>query len=125
MNKKPGMYIIQKRNMSYTWSVIHKTGGISVNETIDYKPYIESDYKVYVDVSEVRLKDGRLFPISFVWEDGNRYDIDKIVDVRQAASLKTGDMGMRYTVRIRNQNSYMFYEEDDGASKWFMERKNI
>ena len=82
-----------------------------------------SECKVYVDVSEVRLKDGKLYPLSFVWEDGNRYEIDRIIDVRNAASLKAGGAGVRYTVRIRGQDKYMFLEEDLGVTKWFMERK--
>jgi len=94
-----------------------------MNEIIDYRPYMVSECKVYVDVSEVRLKDGKLYPLSFVWEDGNRYEIDRIIDVRNAASLKAGGAGVRYTVRIRGQDKYMFLEEDLGVTKWFMERK--
>ena len=44
--------------------------------------YLENDYKVYIDVNENRLKDGRLIPVSFVWEDVVRYAIDKVVDIR-------------------------------------------
>ena len=94
-----------------------------MNEIIDYKPYMESEYKVYVDVNEIRLKDGRLFPLSFVWEDGSCYEIDKISDVRRAASLKAGGMGMRYTVRVRQRETFMFLEEDGDTHKWFMERR--
>jgi len=92
-------------------------------EIIDYKPYMASDHKVYVDVNEDRLKDGRVLPLSFVWEDGNRYEVDKVIDVRPAASLKAGGAGMRYTVRIRSRERYMFLEEDNGTLKWFMERR--
>ncbi|MDR0491060.1 MAG: hypothetical protein LBH28_07435 [Oscillospiraceae bacterium] len=81
------------------------------------------DIKVYVDVNEDRMKDGKVVPLSFVWEDGRRYEIDRILDVRPAASLKAGGAGMRYTVRVRNRETYMFLEEDSGAVKWFMERK--
>ena len=96
-----------------------------MNENIvDYKPYMESDYKVYVEVNENRLADGQLHPLSFIWEDGNRYEIDKITEVRPAASLKAGGAGLRYTVHIRNRIRYMFLEEDRGVSRWFMERKD-
>ena len=91
--------------------------------TIDYKPYMENDRKVYVDVTENSMKDGRLVPLSFVWEDGAEYSVDKVVDVRPAASLKAGGVGMRYTVKVRNRTTHMFLEEDKGAAKWFMERK--
>jgi len=85
--------------------------------------YTTNDFKVYVDVTEERLKDGRLIPLSFVWEDGCRYEIDKVLDMRPAASLKAGGAGMRYTVRVRHQETFMFLEEERDVSKWFMERK--
>ena len=94
-----------------------------MDNIIDYKPYMDSDHKVYVDVNEDRLKDGQLKPLSFVWEDGVRYKIDRITDVRPAASLKAGGAGLRYTVRVRNRETYLFHEEDTGFARWFMERK--
>ena len=93
-------------------------------DTIDYRPYMDSDHKVYVDVNENRHKDGRLVPLSFVWENGRRYKIDKILDVRPAASLKAGGAGLRYTIRVRDRETYLFLEEDRTSAKWFMERKN-
>jgi len=90
---------------------------------IDHSPYMANDFKVYVDVNEDRLKDGKVVPLSFVWEDGCRYGIDRVLDIRPAASLKAGGAGLRYTVRIRHRETYMFLEEDGNVSKWFMERK--
>ena len=95
------------------------------NTIVDHKPYMENDMKVYVDVNEDRLKDGRLIPHSFVWEDGNRYEIDCVLDMRPAASLKAGGAGMRYTVRIRNHERHMFLEEVHGVGRWFIERKQL
>ena len=94
-----------------------------MNDIVDYKDYMDSDCKVYVDVTEIRQKDGKLIPMSFVWEDGNRYDIDRIIEIRRAASLKAGGTGLRYTVRVRSHDTFMFLEEDRGVGKWFMERK--
>ncbi|MCL2060931.1 MAG: hypothetical protein FWH01_18040 [Oscillospiraceae bacterium] len=86
---------------------------------------MSNDYKVYVDVNEDRLKDGRLVPLSFVWEDGERYEIDKILDVRRAASLKAGGAGLRYTVRVGRRETFMFLEEGSDGAKWFMERRRL
>jgi hypothetical protein len=58
-----------------------------------------------------------------VWEDGNRYGIDRIIDIRPAASLKAGGAGLRYTVRVRSRETYLFYEQERDGAKWFMERK--
>jgi len=93
------------------------------NDITDHRPYMDSDCKVYVDVNEIRFKDGKLVPLSFVWEDGNSYEIDRVLETRPAASLKAGGAGMRYTVRVRNRETYMFLEEDRGVGKWFMERR--
>jgi hypothetical protein len=82
-----------------------------------------NDRKVYVEVNENRMADGNLIPLSFVWEDGSRYDIDKIADVRPAASLKAGGTGMRYTILVGNRRAFLFYEQDAGRGRWFMERR--
>jgi len=82
--------------------------------------------KVYVDVYARHLKEGRrvcgrvmyVEPVAFVWEDGARYKIESVTDMRRAASLKAGGVGMRYTVTVRGKETYMFLEED----RWFMER---
>ena len=95
----------------------------STHNSTDYRLYMDSDDKVYVDVNEDRLKDGRLLPRSFVWENGVRYRVDKIIDVRPAASLKAGGAGLRYTVRVKNREVYLFLEEEKDAARWFMERK--
>ncbi len=75
--------------------------------------------KVYVDVEAVFTKDGRLLPKSITWIDGHRYDIQRVTDIRRAASLKAGGVGIRYTCIINGNESYLFYEE----TKWFVERK--
>ena len=94
-----------------------------MSNIVDYNDYMASDCKVYVDVNEDRLRDGKLIPLSFVWEDGRRYEIDRVIDIRQAASLKAGGVGLRYTVRVKNKEAFMFLEEVGGIHKWFMERK--
>jgi len=83
---------------------------------------MDSECKVYVDVDETRTKDGALIPRSFIWEDGTKYEIDRVTDIRSAASLKAGGAGTRYTVKVRNRNAYMYLEEEHGVYKWFMEK---
>ena len=88
----------------------------------DLEELMRNDFKVYVDVYEYRRKDGTLRPISLFWdEDGERkrYKIDRITDIRPAASLKAGGAGIRYTVEIGGKLTYMFLEND----RWFVERR--
>ena len=48
--------------------------------------------KVYVDVLAVFSREGELIPKAFVWEDGRRYEIDKISKPERCASRKAGGM---------------------------------
>ena len=84
---------------------------------------MSADLKVYLDVLEERDREGRIFPRSFVWEDGTRYEIDKVLQICRAASLRAGGAGLRYTVKINGRERYMFLEDDERA-RWFMERRD-
>ena len=85
--------------------------------------YLENDSKVYIEVNEDRMVNGAIFPRSFVWEDGRRYIVDKVISVCPAASLKAGGAGWRYTVRVRGRKRFLFLEEENGVGRWFVERK--
>lgn len=75
--------------------------------------------KVYVDVYAKFSRDGGLLPMEITWEDGSRYEIDRVLKVERCASRKAGGVGIMYTCMIRGQISHLFYEVD----KWFLERK--
>jgi hypothetical protein len=85
--------------------------------------YLANDCKVYIDVIEERSKSGQLKPRSFVWEDGNTYEIDSVLHICRAAILKAGGAGLRYTVKIQGRERYMFLEDEAETSRWFMERR--
>ena len=70
-----------------------------------------------MDVTAKFTKDGSLLPISFVWEDGVKYEIDRVYERRKAASLKAGGRGQRYRCRVHGKEVYLFLED----GKWFME----
>ena len=80
---------------------------------------IESREKRYVKVTAVTDEDGRITPVSVEWEDGRVYEIDRVLDRRQAASLKVGGTGMRYLVRIGQATTYLFHEDP----RWYVEAK--
>jgi len=75
--------------------------------------------KVYVTVEAVFRPYGRLIPTAFVWENGRRYEIDRVTDICRAASLKAGGTGLRYTCIVNGRQTYMFYEE----GRWLMARR--
>ena len=73
--------------------------------------------KQYISVTAVFDRDGNIVPRCINWDDGRHFDIDRVTDVRYAASLKAGGAGIRYTCRIRNHEKYLFLEEN----RWFIE----
>lgn len=76
--------------------------------------------RVYVKVIAEHDPLGRVKPMLIEWENGIKFEVDRVLDVRMAASTKAGGMGMRYTCRIRGHETYIF--EDEG--RWFVEAKN-
>ena len=75
--------------------------------------------KAYVKVYAAFEKDGSIIPETIFWEDGTVYQIDRITNVCNAASLKAGGAGIRYTCRIKNTLTYLFLENN----RWFVEAK--
>ena len=73
--------------------------------------------KRYVDVVARFDTDGRIIPVKLLWNDGTVFFIDKVLDIRKAASLKAGGAGIRYACRINNRETYIFLEEN----RWFVE----
>jgi hypothetical protein len=73
--------------------------------------------KVFVEVIAKFTIDGSKIPLTVTWNDGRKYDIDKVTDVSRAASLKAGGQGMRYRCIINGHEACLWFEED----KWFVE----
>ncbi len=75
--------------------------------------------KVLVEVIARFAIDGSIIPLYVIWEDGRKFEVDKVMDVRRAASLKAGGQGTRYTIRMMGKETYLFYDD----LVWFMEGK--
>lgn len=75
--------------------------------------------KIVVEVVARFDTAGGLTPLWMVWEDGRKFEIDRVLDVRRAASLKAGGVGIRYTVRILGKERYLWFE--DMSNTWFVE----
>jgi hypothetical protein len=89
----------------------------------DLSHYLENDAKVYVDVNADHFANGVVIPRSFVWEDGKRYLIDRVLSQCRAASTKAGGAGLRYTIRVEGKETFLFLEGESDQACWFMERK--
>ncbi len=72
--------------------------------------------KNYVEVTAVFGTDGNILPKA-VAVDGERYEVDRVFDIRPAASLKSGGAGIRYKCGVEGREIYLFLEE----TRWFIE----
>ena len=72
--------------------------------------------KKYVEVTAHHNAQGFVCPLILWWDDGRKYEIDRVLDVRRAASLKAGGIGIRYTCRILGKERYLYLDED----KWYV-----
>jgi hypothetical protein len=86
--------------------------------------------KVYVEVAANFRSDGMVIPSSIIWEDGHRYEIDRVSDIRQAAAMKAGGQGDRYTIWINGKSTFLFFERATQKTgniigRWFVERRFI
>jgi hypothetical protein len=84
--------------------------------------------KVYVPVRADFLADGTLLPREIIWEDGEKYEIDKVINITQAPARKAGGQGDRYTIQVHGQQSYLFFERSanlngNNIGRWFVERR--
>lgn len=76
--------------------------------------------KAYISVKAQFNADGTIMPIALLWND-KKYDIDRVLDVRNAASLKAGGIGVRFTCRILGKDRYLWLEEN----RWFVEERKF
>ena len=63
--------------------------------------------------------EGDITPLQINWEDGQVFKIDRILAARQAASLKAGGQGIRYTIMVGGRQAFLYFENPI----WFVEGK--
>lgn len=84
--------------------------------------------KVYVQVRVDFDEAGRMLPRVLIWEDGLQYEIDRVTDIKQAAAMKCGGQGDRYTIWVKGKMSYLYFERNcsltgNNIGRWFVERR--
>jgi hypothetical protein len=73
--------------------------------------------KVFLRVDCECTPDGDIQPVRFLWINKRWYDVDLIVDVRRAPSLKVGGKGICYTCRVKDRIIRLFRDGD----RWYLE----
>ena len=84
--------------------------------------------KVYVEVAVVFNEDGLMLSRTIRWEDGTKYKIDRVTDIKQAGAMRCGGQGDRYTVYINGKQSYLYFERScsltgNRLGRWFVEKR--
>ncbi len=72
--------------------------------------------KHFTDVVARFDKEGNITPLSMTY-NGEEFPVDRVTDVRPAASLKSGGAGIRYTCYVDGKKTYLFLED----TRWFFE----
>ena len=75
--------------------------------------------KKYVDMIVRYTEDGQIIPLAVRWSPEQLFEIDRVLDVQRAASLRAGGTGIRYLCRIKGRERYIWLEEN----KWFVDVK--
>ena len=83
--------------------------------------------KIYVEVIATFREDGLMLPREIIWEDGRRFEIDRVSSITPAASMNVGGQGDRYTIWLNGQQRYLFFERSasikgNNIGRWFVER---
>ena len=73
----------------------------------------------YVSVNATFREDGMILPTEILWEDGRVFPIDRVLEIKRAASLKVGGSGIRYTCRIGRNQTYLSLDDN----RCFVEKK--
>lgn len=74
--------------------------------------------KRFVKVSADIDEDGKKTPKIIVFDD-KKFEIDRVLDVKNCASFKVGGIGERYTIRIGDNTTFIYCEN----GRWFVEEK--
>lgn len=77
--------------------------------------------KVYIEVIVRFLVGGGMRPVCLVWEDGRKFEIDRVKYIDRAPARVSSVLPVRYTCMVGGKEKYLYYEQD--AEKWFVERE--
>ena len=75
-------------------------------------------YKRYIEVDVHTDKYGNLTPIAIYWDDGKRYEVDKILEKPRQKASPVGGCGILYVCKIQGQVRNIYFEQ---GYRWFIE----
>ena len=90
-------------------------------------PHIE---KIYVKVTSDFDSTGMMTPKAITWTDGRIFPIEEVTDFRPASALEPGRTGDCYTVIIKGERKYLFFQRTNNFEKhtfgrWWVEVPSV
>lgn len=77
--------------------------------------------KVYVAMLLYISDEGYIKPVAVEWTDGTKFDIDKIIDERNAPPEHTGGVLIRkYKVLVKGKEKIIYLDKQ--TNRWFVEK---
>lgn len=76
----------------------------------------ENSRKEYVQVLVIFTPDGKMIPKAIELENGRRFSIDQIMDIKRAVQRRPGQPQLEFTCRIWGQDCSLYYEDN---CRWF------
>jgi len=73
--------------------------------------------RAYLGVYAYTDPRGQVIPTRIRWEDGQEWEIDRVLDIRPGVARKAGGAGLRYLLRIAGQEREIFLVD----GRWFAE----
>lgn len=70
----------------------------------------EGGHRIYVKVDVEFKEDGQMLPRTIAPGDGKKYKVDRVLDIRSEDTRKENGQGDRYTVQVKGQQSYLYFE---------------
>lgn len=75
---------------------------------------------MYVEVVAKFPAGGGMRPLYIVWEDGRKYEIDRVKSVGRAPARVSSILPVRYTCVFGGRERCLYFEEAE--KRWFVER---
>ena len=79
--------------------------------------------KIYVEVIVRFLAEGGMRPIYIIWNDGRKFEIDKVRYIERAPARVSSVLPMRYTCSVGGKDKYLYYESAE--ERWFIEKERV
>lgn len=76
--------------------------------------------KRFIDVICLNDRSGKLRPLTLIWDENNKYEITKILEIKPLSLLSSNQTGLKYTCLFSTNIKHNLYLD---KGKWYVEEK--